>query len=241
MAQPSQAKDAFDVIDKLDRLMDTDAVMDTMHGAIGDYGFGTLLFTGLPTPRQRFDTVVLGMRWPAEWFKIYNDGRYVHDDPVIRHLRRSTRPFEWTEAPYDAEAEPRAAALMRLRADFGFGRALVVPIPGPAGSTAGVSMSGPDPELTPQNRAAVHLMALYAFDRVASLRMAPRPKPFLTARECEVRNWTAAGKSAWEIGEILNIAKRTVDEHARTAACKLGAATRTHAVALAIRDRFISI
>jgi LuxR family quorum sensing-dependent transcriptional regulator len=102
-------------------------------------------------------------------------------------------------------------------------------------------MSGPNPELTPQNRAAIHLMALYAFDRAAALRVAPRPRPFLTPRECEVLNWTAVGKTAWEIGEILNIAKRTVNEHARTAACKLGAATRTHAVALALRDRFIAI
>jgi LuxR family transcriptional regulator, quorum-sensing system regulator BjaR1 len=133
MEQPSYGKDAFDVIDRLDRLTDTDAVMDTMHHAIGDYGFETLLFTGLPSPTQRFDNVVLGMRWPTEWFKIYNDGRYVHVDPVIRHLRRSIRPFEWTDARYDPEVEPRAAQLMQLRADFGFGRALVVPIPGPPG------------------------------------------------------------------------------------------------------------
>lgn len=64
----------------------------------------------------------MGARWPAEWFKVYNEGQYVHADPVIRHLRRSVKPFEWTEACYDAETEPKAAELMRLRADFGFGR-----------------------------------------------------------------------------------------------------------------------
>jgi LuxR family quorum sensing-dependent transcriptional regulator len=241
MEQPSSARDAFDLIDKLDRLMDTEAVMDAMHDAVARYGFETLLFTGSPGPRQRFDTVVLGARWPAEWFKLYNEGRYVHVDPVIRHLRRSVKPFEWTEARYDPETEPRAAELMRLRTDFGFGRAFVVPIPGPAGNTAGVSMSGPDPEVTAQSRPAIHLMALYAFDRAASLRVAPRPKPFLTPREREVLSWAAAGKSAWEIGEILNVAKRTVDEHAQTAARKLGAVSRTQAIALAIRDRFISL
>jgi LuxR family quorum sensing-dependent transcriptional regulator len=49
------------------------------------------------------------------------------------------------------------------------------------------------------------------------------------------------GKSAWEIGEILAITKRTADAHARTAFLKLGAANRTHAVAVAIRDRIIAI
>jgi len=63
----------------------------------------------------------------------------------------------------------------------------------------------------------------------------------LTAREVEVLTWVARGKSAWEIGEILDIAKRTVDEHVQTAVRKMGAVNRTHAVALAIRDRVISI
>jgi LuxR family quorum sensing-dependent transcriptional regulator len=68
MTQPSYAKDAFDLIDKPDRLSDTDAVMDSMRRAVAGYGFETLLFTGLPNPEQRFDNVVLGARWPAEWF-----------------------------------------------------------------------------------------------------------------------------------------------------------------------------
>jgi LuxR family transcriptional regulator, quorum-sensing system regulator BjaR1 len=63
----------------------------------------------------------------------------------------------------------------------------------------------------------------------------------LTSREIEVLTWVARGKSAWEIGEILDIAKRTVDEHVQTAVRKIGAVNRTHAVALAVRDRVISI
>ena len=61
----------------------------------------------------------------------------------------------------------------------------------------------------------------------------------LTSREAEVLTWVARGKSAWEIGEILRITKRTVDEHVQTAVRKLGAANRTHAVAIAIRERLI--
>jgi LuxR family quorum sensing-dependent transcriptional regulator len=53
--------------------------------------------------------------------------------------------------------------------------------------------------------------------------------------------WSSQGKSAWEIGEILNLAKRTVDEHAKTAMRKLGARTRTQAVAIAIRKRLFEI
>jgi LuxR family transcriptional regulator, quorum-sensing system regulator BjaR1 len=65
--------------------------------------------------------------------------------------------------------------------------------------------------------------------------------PVLTPREREVLAWAAQGKSAWEIGEILEIAKRTVDEHAQTAVRKLGAVNRTHAVAIALRDNLIEM
>jgi LuxR family quorum sensing-dependent transcriptional regulator len=52
--------------------------------------------------------------------------------------------------------------------------------------------------------------------------------------------WGAAeGKSAAQIGKILHITKRTVDEHTKNAARKLGAANRTQAVAIALRERLI--
>lgn len=61
----------------------------------------------------------------------------------------------------------------------------------------------------------------------------------LTLREREVLWWAAQGKSAWETGKILRISKRTVDEHTQNAAHKLGAANRTQAVAVALRERLI--
>lgn len=66
-------------------------------------------------------------------------------------------------------------------------------------------------------------------------------RPVLTPREREVLAWVAQGKSAWEIGEILDIAKRTVDGHAQIAVRKLGAVNRTHAVAIAVRERIIDV
>jgi LuxR family quorum sensing-dependent transcriptional regulator len=61
----------------------------------------------------------------------------------------------------------------------------------------------------------------------------------LSPREREVLTWVADGKSAWEIGMILNISKRTADEHVKTAARKLGVRNRSHAVAIALKDRHI--
>ena len=69
-----------------------------------------------------------------------------------------------------------------------------------------------------------------------------RKKPdTLTARESEVLRWVARGKSARQIGEILQITKRTVDAHVHSAIRKIGATNRVHAVAIAIRDRIIEV
>ncbi len=61
----------------------------------------------------------------------------------------------------------------------------------------------------------------------------------LTPREREVLWWAAQGKSARDTGEILHITKRTVDQHTHHAARKLGAANKTHAVAIALRERLL--
>ncbi|MFN3658993.1 MAG: LuxR C-terminal-related transcriptional regulator [Pseudolabrys sp.] len=61
----------------------------------------------------------------------------------------------------------------------------------------------------------------------------------LTKRELEVLLWSSKGLSARDVGQMLDIAKRTVDEHVQTAARKLGAANKTEAVATALREGLI--
>jgi len=72
-------------------------------------------------------------------------------------------------------------------------------------------------------------------------RPAEASRPTLSPLEREVLTWTAWGKSALEIAEILNISKRTVDAHVQAATAKLGAANKTQAVANAILRRIIEI
>ena len=82
---------------------------------------------------------------------------------------------------------------------------------------------------------------MYGFERIRRLLdQRPVPPAVLTPREREVIAWASQGKSAGEIGEILKITQRTAEEHLATAARKLGAVNRTHAVALAIRRKIIN-
>jgi len=186
--------------------------------------------------------VVLAHRIPPELFKLYVERRYADVDPAMRMLRRTTEPFKWLDVPYDPQRERRGAQVMALVADFGLSQGFFVPTPSAAGPCGNVWMAGPTPELTARNKPALHIMALYAFDRGASAR---RPLTGSAGWSDHARARSVGVDRLREIRlgnrEILGIGKRTVDEHVQTAVRKLGAANKTQAVVFAIRDGLIQI
>lgn len=235
-------RDTFSFIEKLDRLTDVDAVMDLAQETFAARGFVTLLICGLPRPCQGLEEMVIAMRFPRQLLKLYSEKEFVKVDPVVERLRHSRTPFEWRELTHDIERLSAADELRQFRGDLGFVNSLVVPVHGPPESGGFVALNRRINDLTARDKPAVHLMALYLFDRISQLRARPQNRRMeLSLREKEVLTWAAQGKSAWEIGEILHIAKRTVDEHARNASRKLGAVNRTQAVAVALREHLIAV
>jgi DNA-binding CsgD family transcriptional regulator len=135
----------------------------------------------------------------------------------------------------DAAIVRAAVIAAELTRDAEYRRGYLVRAVDEQGNELARCQSSPRLEATPGTR-------VRQTDRQTAPRLRrPNDQPSLTAREREVLTWIALGKSAWEIGEILGIAKRTVDEHAQTAARKLGAANRTQAVAIAVRNGLIDL
>ncbi|MDQ2137893.1 helix-turn-helix domain-containing protein [Alcaligenaceae bacterium A4P071] len=58
----------------------------------------------------------------------------------------------------------------------------------------------------------------------------------LSPREAACLYWVALGKTSWETARILELSERTVNFHLGNARAKLGATTRTAAVAMALRQ-----
>jgi LuxR family transcriptional regulator, quorum-sensing system regulator BjaR1 len=241
MTAVEYGRDALDFIEGLNSQTGVPEAMNALERAFCRFGFETIIVTGLPNPDQKFSQMVLAKRWPAEWFKLYTENNFDRVDPVVRHCRNSIHPFEWSEAPYDEERERGAAEVMRRATDFRMVRGFIVPIHGLTGYEAAVSLGGVDLDLNARSKPALHLMAMYSFDRIRRL-LDPTPHlPLrLTQREREVVAWASQGKSAWEIGEILHITQRTAEQHLANAARKLGAVNRTHTVAIAIRNKMIN-
>ena len=73
-------------------------------------------------------------------------------------------------------------------------------------------------------------------------RLLGRQKPHpvtLTEQERVCLSWTVQGKTAWEIPQILNRSRPTVDFHLQKAMRKLGASNKVHAAFKALQAGLI--
>lgn len=235
--------EAFAFIECLDHIETTKRIIDVMMRSLAYFGIEHFIVTGLPNYRERFEQSVLLRKWPVGWFELYARKDYVRVDPVIRHCRETVQPFEWTEALYDPERDTAAREVMERASDFGLRRGFSLPVHGLQGQTTCFSMSGPQPDLTQRAKPSLHLMAMYAFERIRQIAGPVRIEVAnpLTKREQEVLKWAAVGKSSVDVSTVLGISPRTVTAHTVNAMQKLGASNRTHAVARAITEGFIKI
>jgi LuxR family quorum sensing-dependent transcriptional regulator len=233
---------AFEFVEELERLSDTARIMDAMGEALGQHGFEYFCCAFISrTATERPGEALLAERLPAGFNDMFLKENFLGDDPSLRYCRRTVRPFRWLkEAPFDPDREPRAVEFVRRTRDFGMVDGVTIPVASPAGRIGHVWFGGRKIDLPEGDLPALHYMALYAFDRVLKLRdLSDTSLAVLTLREREVLTLASQGYSSDQIAERLNITSRTVKQHIKRCCHKLGAATRTQAVMIAMRDRII--
>ena len=234
-------RNAFEFVEGIERHSTVVEIMDAMEALLKKYGFEYHCVSFLATATETLEDVLLSNRLPEEWLKLYIEREYVHDDPAFRYAKTVVRPFRWfKEAPYNPEREPRVAEVVQRAGDFGILDGFVIPVASPAGRMGQIWFGGRTLDLPEHQLPALHLMAIYTFDRILKLHRPPTQRQAsLTQREREILTLAASGKSTWEIGEALHISSRTVKEHIKHLCRKLGAVTRTQAVMIALLDKLI--
>ena len=85
----------------------------------------------------------------------------------------------------------------------------------------------------------------YAFHALAqpllNEKVIENRKALFTKREKECLQWSAKGKSAWEVAHILSISERTVIFHLNNAKKKIGATSKAHLITKAIAGGYVDI
>ena len=232
--------DALQFIDAVGRHKTASGVLESMANTLNGLGIDLFCMNVLADPKQQFEEVVLASKLPPDWLDLYIANGYVDHDPSLRHGKRVVHPYDWKDAPFDSAHEPRMLEVVQRARDFGIENGFVVPIPGPAGNVGNVWMGGHNIEIPDCHKPSLHLMALYAFAQVQRLTGKVRQTGMLSNREREILTWIAAGRSVAEISELLGLSGRTIEWHVQRSIEKLGARTRTNAVAIALREGIIA-
>jgi DNA-binding CsgD family transcriptional regulator len=195
-------------------------------------------FAYLALPSRKGDAPELISTYPVEWTDHYLRQSYERLDPVVVNALATPEPFEWGhEFPSTRLSKPQCA-LLDEAAQFGIRCGFTVPVHDPRGPIAAITFAADERRerfrrCVEQNRHVLQLMAMY-FHAHARRRVRPNriiDGVALSPRELECLEWAAQGKSAWEIGRLLNISRRTAAFHLDNAKSKFGVRTICQAVA----------
>jgi LuxR family quorum sensing-dependent transcriptional regulator len=226
-------------IASIDEAVTPEDICHRLLALSGRFGLTNVIAGTMPdsrTPPAEQPRHVLLEGWPDGWIDHYVRRNYVHIDPVIQRIRTDSNIFTWDEAPAAPEHERQAATMLGEAREFGLTGGVALPLNTIEGKIASVSFGGRHVDLSPEDLRTLSLVSIYAMGRALRLSLQrPRPSVSLSQREAETLQWVAAGKTDWEISEILSISRHTATRHVANAQAKLGAVNRTQAVAEAIR------
>jgi LuxR family transcriptional regulator, activator of conjugal transfer of Ti plasmids len=182
--------------------------------------------------------------YPSAWTAHYLHNRYERFDPVILEALGHPEPFEWGLAVGSTPQTNPQRELFEEAARFGIRNGFTIPIHDARGPVAAVTFAVDERQPLFERRISEHgrvlqLMAMYFHAHVRRKLIPERVVDgvSLSPREFECLEWTAQGKSAWEIGRILGISRRTAAFHLDNAKAKLGVHSICQAVARLIAAR----
>jgi LuxR family quorum sensing-dependent transcriptional regulator len=242
---PSQKHYFTSALETIERVRTVDGLSELseiLSSAFSGFGYDSFCIVAAPTAGQhRFSDKLLLRKWPKGWYEQYTVSDFHPHDPISNYSRSQTHSFHWSSVVIPGD-DRKAKGVMTISShDYGMSNGYCVPIQGLHGYQATISIAGSEIDTQREAHAAIDLISIFAFQRLASIRHDLNAPKVLTAREREVISWAAVGKTAWDTSVILSISVDTVNKIAGSAMRKLNVHTRAQAVAESIRRREIDI
>jgi len=172
--------------------------------------------------------------YPPGWVCKYIDGKLALIDPVRRAAARMSEPFLWSEIRSILPMTPEAERYLDIVAEADLGDGVAIQVYGPNLRNAYVGLGFADAGTRPTR---TEMFELQCAAQIAHLRYCaivadrnPAGVRTLSAREREVLEWMARGKSNGVIADILGLSRHTVDTLVRRIYDKLDVSDRVTAV-----------
>lgn len=212
-----------------------EALSDALAGKIRLFGINAFAFGQIPTASGRLGGLSL-IHWPR-WIEHYAINGFASQDSAIDEMQVAREPFTWGDLK--SRRPDKGACVFEACSAFGWNDGLIVPINqyhGFVSLAAPSSLQGWDSA----RRAEVSALATTAYIKSLSLPSAlAQSPPQLSAREREALTLVALGRCDTDIGRLMGVSPSTAHAHVERAKRRLGAKTRAHAVALALRAKMI--
>lgn len=183
--------------------------------------------------------VVVSGNHPRAWLERYLRRNYHAIDPTIAYARQEASPLVWSRELFAGKA---LAPLARDTLAIGLNHGWTQPLRQPGGGFGALTLARRGGLLT-ECELESKLPMMQWLARAVHERLFDAYKAWqrnaasgcLTERELTCLRLAAEGGTAGEIAVLAGVGERTVNFHMANAIEKLGAANKTHAVALALR------
>ncbi len=220
----------------------------TLWGALKSfllpYGFDSLIFCLMSDHPSIGEKAKHGIitGYPEDWMKHYNASNYEPADPIRKEsLLNPQNIFTWEGMDKVRPYNKKERSILSQASDAGLKNGVAVSLcnthqehiaMGFASSAGGVEFS--PALLSVLKLASIQFYDVYQHLHRKTSTMHNEPVQ-LSAREREVLQWAALGKSNTDIGAILNISDATVAYFLQRCFAKLDANSKTLAVVKALR------
>jgi LuxR family quorum-sensing system transcriptional regulator CciR len=241
--------DLFSFIECANQTRSLSALFDLLVDCAAAEGFNEVAYGALTFPEAvrlpAHPAPAIAMNFPRQWCDRYFERKYYEIDPVVRRAPTCSGPFLWDQLADRCSLLKGEELVLAESREAGLRHGISVPLFGPSGRVSVVSFASSFDDVDPLHRMS-HLNTLawqfhIAFGEIAQPSEQSTTKIQLSRREREVLQWTAEGKTSWDIGMILNISDNTVNFHIKNSIRKLGTTSRTVAVVKAIRLNLIEL
>lgn len=175
------------------------------------------------------------MKWlhncPRQWCDLYVEKEFFLVDPRVKASYPGRTALTWSEALFKD-----APDLWQEMQTFGFRHGWTYAVQNGLHDQGILSLSRSSAAITERElqdkQQSMQLVAWFCYVACAKLWRDETVSdlPNLTERESEIMRWSADGKSAQDIADILSISKNTVDFHIKNSVNKLNAPNKTAAV-----------
>lgn len=239
-------------IERFVDLMNYDSVEDWRNQLLklsNDLGYERTLLAIFPdrnTPVEA-EFAFLHSNYSSAWRSKYDAEKMGYIDPTVSHCATKSIPLIWTPEIFSARKQQE---MYEEACGHGLRSGVTLPIHGPNGELGMlcfVSSTNPDQAFKREAmRTLPQLSCFRDFIFESSLRhmnrkSAANPLVQLTQREVECLKWSAAGKSSWDIGQILNCTEATINYHFSNIRRKFSTTSRREAVVKAIALGLITL